>query len=147
MANPSALETLIDLTTQQSHEAAKRLGQAVWRQQEAQEKFDLLHSYRQEYADRLQQQMQQGLSAEGYGNFNRFLQGLDRALAQQTMQLEQSRRSVESARAVWQHHERKRLSYGTLVQREQLATLRQALRQEQKQTDELAARPRHSPAR
>jgi len=146
MGNPSALETLIDLTTQQSNEAAKLLGQVVRHQQEAQERFDLLQSYRQEYADRLQQRMTQGLSPESYGNFSRFLQGLDRALAQQSMVLEQSRRNVESARASWQQHERKRLSYGTLVQREQLAAQRLAVRQEQKQTDELAARrrPTHS---
>lgn len=142
MANPSVIETLIELTSQQSEEAAKRLGHATRNSEQAQEKLDLLLQYRQEYADRLQQQMSQGLNMAGYANFQSFIHGLERAIAQQTVALQQTRRQVEQERTSWQQHERKRLSYGTLVQRAQQEALRKASRYEQKQTDEQASRRR-----
>lgn len=142
MANPSVIETLIELTTQQSEEAAKRLGQATRQSEQAQEKLDLLQQYRQEYVDQLQTQMSNGLSVAGHANFLRFIQGLDRAISQQDAAVLQSKYLVERERDSWREHERKRLSYGTLVQRAQQQALRQANRQDQKQTDERAARRR-----
>ena len=142
MANPSVIETLIELTTQQSEEAAKRLGQATRQSEQAQEKLDLLQQYRQEYVDQLQAQMSNGLSVAGHANFLRFIQGLDRAISQQDAAVLQSKYLVERERDSWREHERKRLSYGTLVQRAQQEALLRANRQDQKQTDERAARRR-----
>ena len=143
MANPSVIETLIELTTKQSEEAAKRLGEATRQSEQAQEKLDLLQQYRQEYIDQLQRQMCIGLSVAGHANFRRFIQGIERAIAQQDAAVRQSRHLVECERNSWQEQERKRLSYGTLVVRKQQQAQRLANRQDQKQTDERAAR-RHS---
>ncbi len=142
MANPSVIQTLVEITTKQSKEAAKRLGQATRQSEQAQEKLDLLQQYRQEYLDQLQTQMCVGLSVSGHANFRRFIQGIDRAIAQQDAAVRQSRHLVECERNSWQEQERKRLSYGTLVQRTQQQAQRLANRQDQKQTDERAARRR-----
>ena len=143
MAKPSVIETLIELTMQQSEEAAKRLGQATRQSEQAQEKLDLLRQYRQEYVEQLQAQLSQGINVAGHANFLRFIQGLDRAILQQDAAVLQSQRVVERERESWREHERKRLSYGTLVQRAEQEALRRANRLDQKQTDERAAR-RHS---
>ena len=142
MANPSVIETLIELTMQQSEEAAKRLGQATRQSEQAQEKLDLLRQYRQEYVEQLQAQLSQGLNVAGHANFLRFIQGLDRAILQQDAAVLQSQRLVERERESWREHERKRLSYGTLVQRARQDALHRANRQDQKQIDERAPRRR-----
>ena len=142
MAHPSVIETLVDLSTQQSEEAAKRLGQALRLSEQAQEKLSLLHSYREEYLVQLQQRLGQGMTAAAHLNFLKFIQNLDRAVDQQAQSVAASRQAVENERGQWQQCERKRLSYDTLSRRAQQERLHKENRREQKQTDEQAARRR-----
>lgn len=142
MPQHNVLDTLIGLTSKESEAAAKRLAQALRKQQESQQKLDLLQGYRQEYVTQLQTQMSRGLTMAGYRNFNRFIEGLDRAIAQQSVTHQQTDLQVENERKIWQQHEQKRLSYSTLVDRAQRQAQHKANRLEQKQTDEQAARRR-----
>jgi flagellar protein FliJ len=142
MPTHSVLHTLIGLTSKDAEDAAKRLAQALRKQKESQQKLDLLHSYRQEYVTQLETQMSRGLTMAGYRNFNRFIEGLERAIAQQNQTHQQTTLQVENERKIWQQHEQKRLSYNTLVERAQRQAQHKTNRLEQKQTDEQAARRR-----
>jgi len=142
MAHSSVIETLIDLSRQQSEEAAKRLGQAVQLSEQAKEKLDLLTSYREEYVSQLHHKMRQGVTIADHLNFQRFIQNLDRAVEQQRQAWTISQQAVEVERNEWQLCERKKLSYGTLARRAEEVAQRKENRLEQKRTDEQAARCR-----
>lgn len=140
MAQISALDTLIELASKQTDEAAKRLGRAIRAGQDAQQKLQLLLQYRDDYVAKLQARAASGLSAAGYRNFQFFLGKLDDAIDGQQKVIHDLQRRENNERNAWQTSERKRMSYDTLAGRAmQAEQLRQA-RREQKQTDEFAAR-------
>lgn len=140
MATSSALETLIELASQQTDEAAKRLGRAIRTGEEAEQKLQLLLQYRDDYMNRFQSSLQSGLSAAGYRNFQLFLDKLDEAIKGQQRIVQDAQRRVTRERGAWQDSERKRMSYDTLATRAQKAHDLKEARRDQKQTDEFAAR-------
>ena len=140
MANRSALETLIELATTETEEAAKRLGLAIKAAADTESKLQLLQGYREEYAARFQANLASGLSALGYRNFQLFMDKLDTAVASQENVVIEARKRVEERRKAWQAGEKKRMSYGTLVTRAQQEEQRRDSKRDQKAMDEHAAR-------
>lgn len=140
MAIPSALDTLIELATQQTDEAAKRLGRAIRNGEDAQQKLQLLLQYREDYLARFQTTLQAGLTTASYRNYQHFIDKLDDAIAGQQKVVQDAQRRVTRERGAWQESERTRMSYDTLATRaEKVRQLKEA-RRDQKQTDEYAAR-------
>lgn len=140
MAQLSALDTLIELATKQSDDAAKRLGRAVRAEQDAEQKLQMLMQYRDEYAARFQASMAAGLSIAGYRNFQLFMDKLEQAIAGQQQLVRNAKGRVSNERGSWQDSERKRISYDTLATRALTTQELKQSKREQKQTDELAAR-------
>jgi flagellar FliJ protein len=140
MATSSALDTLIDLATKDTDEAAKRLGQAVRACDETEQKLALLVQYRDDYAARFQQNLTTGLTAAGYRNYQLFLDKLEQAIVGQQQAVRDAQQRIAREKAAWQASERKRMSYGTLATRAQKAQLHKENKRDQKQTDEHAAR-------
>jgi flagellar FliJ protein len=140
MANPSALETLIELATTETTEAAKRLGMAIKAAADTEAKLTLLMDYRAEYAARFQASMAAGLTALGYRNFQLFMDKLDTAIAGQQRVVDEAGKRVVERRTAWQAGEKKRMSYGTLANRAQQEALQKANKRDQKAMDEHAAR-------
>src|SRR4030065_766712 len=83
MANPSALDTLIDLANKETDEAAKLLGATLHAGGGADQKLDLLMQYRDDYAARCQSNLATGISTTHFNNFQVFMQKLDHAIAGQ----------------------------------------------------------------
>jgi len=141
MATQSALDTLIDLATKETDEAAKRLGRAIRTGDEAEQKLQLLLQYRNDYLDRFQASLQAGsLNAAAYRNYQLFLDKLDEAIKGQQRIVQDTQKRVGKERGAWQESERKRISYDTLAERALQARELKEARREQKQTDEFAAR-------
>lgn len=140
MAHHSALDTLIELAVIETEEAAKRLGLAIKAATETQSKLTLLEDYRTEYAARFQASMAVGLTAMGYRNFQLFMGKLDTAVASQQQVVSEAGKRVEERRVAWQNGERKRMSYGTLVNRAQQEAQKKESKRDQKAMDEHAAR-------
>lgn len=140
MATSSAIHTLIELATQETDDAAKRLGRAVRAAEETEQKLALLLQYREDYAARFQASMAAGLSATGYRNFQLFIDKLDSAIAGQQEVVRAAQFRVTQERSAWQASERKRMSYGTLATRAQQEQQKQEAKRDQKQSDEHAAR-------
>ena len=145
MASGSALQTLTDLSTRQSTEAATRLGLANAAHAEAIQKLQLLLDYRQTYAQRLQQDMRNGLQMLNYHNYQHFLSALDKAVEQQQQAVQRQLHQVEQQRQAWQHCERKRLAFATLNTRTHNRKLIQEQKREQKLNDEFAGRQQERP--
>lgn len=140
MANRSALDTLIELATTETEDAAKRLGLAVKAAAETQAKLTLLQDYRAEYAARFQSSMATGLTAMGYRNFQLFMDKLDIAVASQQHVVTEAGKRVEERRLAWQAGERKRMSYSTLAKRARQEEQERQAKRDQKAMDEHAAR-------
>ncbi|MBC7502526.1 MAG: flagellar export protein FliJ [Herminiimonas sp.] len=140
MAHPSALETLIELATTATDEAAKRLGRATRAAEEARGKLVMLQQYNEDYAARFQASMKVGLTPMGYRNFQSFMDKLDTAIAGQQKVVNDADQRILTERSAWQESERKRISYDTLVTRARNAEQLKETKRDQKATDEQAAR-------
>ena len=140
MANPSALETLIELAQRDSDDAAKRLGAALKAVDEAQQKLQMLLGYRDDYANRLDQAQMNGITPFAYANFVAFVGKLDNAINGQQEVLKHAKYKSDLEKATWQESERKRLSYRTLNDRAAAEALKLENKRDQKMMDDHAAR-------
>lgn len=140
MATNSALETLIELATNQTDEAAKRLGRAIRACDDTEQKLALLLQYREDYDTRFKAGMAQGITAAGYRNFQLFMDKLDKAIAGQQQIVNDAKRRIQEERLLWQSSERKRMSFDTLATRAQQTEVRKENKRDQKLMDEHATR-------
>lgn len=140
MANPSALETLIELAQRDSDDAAKRLGAALKGVEEAEQKLQMLLGYRDDYANRLDQAQMAGITPFAYANFVAFVGKLDNAINGQQEVLKHAKYKSELEKTTWQESERKRLSYRTLNDRAAALALKIENKRDQKMMDDHAAR-------
>jgi flagellar FliJ protein len=140
MSKISALDTLIDLATTATDEAAKRLGLAIRAGDEAQNKLNMLLQYREDYAARFQSTLSAGMSPADYRNFQLFMQKLDTAIAGQEQIVATTQRRITQEQAAWRENERKRISFDTLATRAEKEVLRKEDKRLQKAMDEHAAR-------
>jgi flagellar FliJ protein len=140
MATTSALETLIDLVQRASDDCARRLGIARKALEEAQQKLQMLHGYRDEYAQRLESAQMAGITPLAYHNFVAFVAKLDTAIAGQRDVLRHAEARVTMEQKAWQESERKRLSYRTLTERAAAQALKVENKRDQKLMDDHAAR-------
>lgn len=148
MVTPSTFSTLIELATQESDEAAKRLAAALRAHEEAKQKLDLLLGYQKDYAERCQASLAQGMSATQFANYRAFMQKLDQAIAGQDKIVVDALARVDQARAAWCAAEQKKLSYSTLNDRALKEQAHREAVREQKQNDEFANRrspPKRTP--
>lgn len=140
MAQISALDTLIELATGETDEAAKRLGLAIRGAQDAEQKLAMLLQYRDDYCDRFRLGLSAGISATAYRNFQLFLDKLDTAIDGQQRIVLDAKTRINTERSAWQVCEHKRVSYDTLAVRAERENQRREGRREQKQMDEYANR-------
>src|SRR4030065_1365521 len=140
MANPSALDTLIDLANKETDEAAKLLGATLHAGEEADQKLDLLMQYRDDYAARCQSNLATGISTTHFNNFQAFMQKLDHAIAGQQKVVSDAKQRIAQARAAWQACEQKKMTFVTLDDRASKESARRQLWLDQKQNDEHADR-------
>lgn len=140
MSKISALDTLIDLATTATDEAAKQLGLAIRAGTEAQNKLNMLLQYREDYAARFQSSLSSGMSPADYRNFQLFMQKLDTAITGQEQVLAAAQRRIAQEQAAWRESERKRISFGTLASRAEKEIVRKEDKRLQKAMDEHAAR-------
>jgi flagellar protein FliJ len=140
MSKFSALDTLIDLATTATDDAAKRLGLAIRAGDEAQNKLAMLRQYREDYASRFQSSLSAGMSPADYRNFQLFMQKLDTAIAGQEQVLAAAQRRIAQEQTAWRDSERKRISYDTLATRAEKEVLCKEEKRNQKAMDEHAMR-------
>lgn len=140
MANPAAINTLVELASREVDAASEQLGSALAAGEEAEQKLNMLLQYRSDYASRCQANLETGLSAAAYSNFCSFMQKLDHAINGQQEIVRESKQRIEQAYAAWVSSEQKKMSFGTLANRVQNEALRKESRRDQKLSDEHAAR-------
>ena len=139
MAKTPALNVLIEVTNEALDEAAKSMQKAADERNKAQEQLEMLHSYRLDYAQRLLESAEGGLTASNYLNFRRFLATLDDAISQQNNIVAQSESRLEAGRQQWYAEKRRLSAYEALHSRQLQQHARREARREQRASDEIAA--------
>ncbi|TAH51549.1 MAG: flagellar export protein FliJ [Betaproteobacteria bacterium] len=134
------LQPLLDLAQTRTDEAARKLGELIASERTVEEKLKLLEDYRQEYHDRFMQAVREGIGPDAWRNFSAFINRLDDAIAAQRKVVEQSRQQTAQGQQFWLTQRNRLKAFDTLSQRHQASVARSEAKQEQKLTDEHAAR-------
>ena len=140
MANPASIETLLELANREADEASERLGAALRAATEADDKFNMLVQYRNDYAERCQANLENGLSSSTYSNYRSFMLKLDQAISGQLEVVRSCRKRSDDAHAFLMACEQKKMSYGKLASRAHAEVQRKEARRDQKLNDEHASR-------
>ena len=131
----------MELSRKARDQAAVVLAQDRHKQQQIEQQLEVLRTYRQDYALQLQALLSSGISTAQLSNYQRFLTQLDETIAQAGASIEQQARRVDVSRRNWQREQRQLTSFDALASRRAAQALHQALRQEQKMSDEFGNRP------
>jgi flagellar protein FliJ len=134
------LQPLLDLAQTRTDEAARRLGELVAAERDLEQKLKLLEDYRHEYNERFAQAARDGLSPDAWRNYSAFIGRLDDAIGAQRKIVQQSKNRTADGQQAWLQQRNKLKAFDTLAHRHQTLIARDELRQEQKASDEHAAR-------
>ncbi|MBV6273185.1 flagellar export protein FliJ [Alcaligenaceae bacterium CGII-47] len=139
MADHLPLSMLIELAQGKLDEAGRALSEAIAQQRHAKSQLDTLDTYRADYAVRLQQATEGGVSASNYHNFRRFIATLDDAISQQNRILAQIDTKIQIGQQHWYVEKRRLNSYETLKSRQDQQMRYRETRREQRASDEISA--------
>ena len=136
----ASLHTLVDLSQNNVDDAARHLQELRTQREAAQSQLEMLQTYRQDYAQRLLDVGQTGVTMANYHNFRRFIVTLDQAISQQNSVIQSLEEQMEQGRQVWYGHQQRLKAYETLIDRRLQTQQVQQQRREQRNSDEIAAR-------
>ena len=140
MTEPFRLQPLLDLATNRLDEAARILGALLSGEQECQRKLAALEEYRTAYQRRFREAASQGIGPDAWRNFSAFLHRIDAAIAAQRAAVEQSHQAVADGQQDWLAQRNKVKAFDALSQRHQAAQTRREQRDEQRRSDDHAAK-------
>lgn len=134
------LQPLLDLSNLRLDEATRQLGKLIAGEQEASQRLELLVQYRDEYQTRFIAAAGNGLGPDAWRNYQHFLGRLDQAIDQARTMVTASKQRTAAGQKNWLDKRGKVRAFDTLAQRHQTRVAYSEARQEQKQSDEHAAR-------
>lgn len=140
MSESFPLQPLLDLANNRMDEAARKLGELIASEHAVEEKLALLVDYRKEYHARFVEAVRNGIGPDAWRNFSAFLGKLDDAIAQQEKAVSVSRQGTEKGQQAWVDQRNKVKAFDTLSHRHQSLQARKEAKQEQRLTDEHAAK-------
>ncbi|MCK6411293.1 MAG: flagellar export protein FliJ [Azonexus sp.] len=140
MANPFSLQPLLEIMQERSDEATRRLGQLIAAEQNQKNRLQLLENYRAEYAQKMNDAVQAGISPLLLNNYREFLGRIDEALAQQRETLARSENDTRNGQEQWRQQNRQLKAIDTLAQRHDARERHAEGRRDQKTQDEFSAR-------
>lgn len=138
--NLSALLILLERAEIERDEALQALQQARARADAARLQANQLNDYRQEYQQRWTQQFAQRTTVDILGCYQTFGSRLDQAITSQGNVASHAETHLTKAQELLRERELRVASVRKLIERRRQEQLRSQMRQEQKATDEQAAR-------
>jgi flagellar FliJ protein len=127
------LQPAADQAKQRSEDAVLRLAEQQQRLAKAERQLAELRGYRQDYAA---PPSAGGLTATALMNRQQFVERIDRAIAQQTLEIERQRRLLEQARASWRDAHAREAALDNVIDRYREQERKAEERHEQNQVDE-----------
>ncbi len=143
-AQSASLLVLLETAERARDEALAELERARQMAEAARRQAQSLTDWRRDYQSRWQAQFRQVGGMEIMRCYQDFMLRLGDAVSDQDVKVAQARALEERCQANLLEHERKVAAIAQLLERRQLEWQRQQARQEQKATDEQAARLRHA---
>ncbi|MDT0500503.1 MULTISPECIES: flagellar export protein FliJ [unclassified Halomonas] len=140
------LDTLIELARDSRDQAGQALAGEQRNAKQVADQLAALTDYRQEYADKLNAAMRDGIDPATMRNYQQFLASLDDALARARHAMQTQQQRIDHTRQRWQQEQRRLSSYDTLTERRAKEQQRMAQRREQRVSDDLVnSRLAHRP--
>lgn len=133
----TSLDTLVELAREARDQAGQTLAGEQRTASQVGQQLDSLHRYRQEYADKLNAAMRDGIDPATMRNYQQFLASLDDALVRARQALAAQQQRVERTRQHWQQQQQRLSSYDTLAERREAVRRRDEQRREQHVSDDL----------
>ncbi len=143
MTRAFPLQSLLDLSQLRLDEAGRKLGELIAGEQEASKRHSLLVEYREEYRTRFVLAARDGLRPGAWQNYTSFLARLDEAIGQADAAMTQTKQRTVAGQQEWVVKRGRVRAFDTLADRHRSKVAYQDQRQEQKASDEQAAR-RHA---
>ncbi|MBS1140995.1 MAG: Flagellar FliJ [Proteobacteria bacterium] len=140
MPQPFTLQPLLDLMQTRTDEATRQLGQLIAAEQNQRSRLQMLEQYREEYAQRLREATQQGITRMILRNYQDFLARIDEAVNQQKIAVENSERGTKAGKENWQAQNKQLKAIDTLSQRHDARERYRENKQDQKLQDEFSTR-------
>jgi flagellar FliJ protein len=134
------LESLQELSTLRLDQATRQLGQLIAGEQQDSQRLELLVQYRNEYHALFLDAAGKGLDPRSWQNYQKFLAKLDEAVEQARAMAITAKQRTAVGQKNWLDKRGKVKAFDTLAQRFRARVAYEESRQEQKQTDEHAAR-------
>jgi flagellar FliJ protein len=134
------LQPLLDLSQLRLDEAARRLGELISGEQQAEDRLQMLVQYRAEYHTRFLEAAKGGLGRETWHNFQSFFGRLDAAIDNAAAMVEASKQRTSEGKVEWIAKRGRVKAFDTLAQRHQSRIDYAELKREQKALDEHSSR-------
>ena len=139
MSASSQLAMLSDLARDARDQAGQLLAGERQSERQVSAQLESLNRYRLEYAERLQQDMREGIDPASMQNYQQFLASLDAALQRARQALDAQQQRVQQSQQHWQQEQKRLSAFDTLVSRRDAERQRQEARRDQRISDEMAA--------
>ena len=140
MVQPFSLQPLLDLMQTRTDEATRTLGKLIAAEQSQRSRLQMLEQYREEYAQRLRENIAQGITRLVMLNYQDFLARIDEAIEQQRQAVRTSEQSTRAGQEHWQQQNKQLKAIDTLSQRHDARERYRENKQEQKLQDEFSTR-------
>ena len=140
MAQPFSLQPLLELMQTRTDEATRTLGKLIAAEQSQRSRLQMLEQYREEYAQRLRENIAQGITRLVMLNYQDFLARIDEAIEQQRQAVLNSEQSTRAGQEHWKQQNKQLKAIDTLSQRHDARERYRENKQEQKLQDEFSTR-------
>ena len=140
MGQPFSLQPLLDLMQTRTDEATRTLGKLIAAEQSQRSRLQMLEQYREEYAQRLRENIAQGITRLVMLKYQDFLARIDEAIEQQRQAVRTSEQSTRAGQEHWQRQNKQLKAIDTLSQRHDARERYRENKQEQKLQDEFSTR-------
>ncbi|TQI81075.1 flagellar FliJ protein [Serratia fonticola] len=140
MKPQSPLIILRNLAQDAVEQAAQQLGQLRQAQQAAEQQLSMLLNYQDEYRQKLNSTLCEGMGSASWQNYQQFIGTLEQAISQHRQQLLQCGEKVDRAVKLWQDKQQRLNAFETLNTRARSAEQVLENKRDQKLMDEFAQR-------
>lgn len=134
------LQTLLELMQSRTDEATRKLGQLISTEQSQRSRLDMLEQYREEYAQRLRNATNEGITRLILRNYQEFLARIDEAIEQQRLTVESAQLSTKTGQNQWAAQNKQLKAIDTLSVRHDARERYRENKLEQKLMDEFSSR-------
>lgn len=140
MSPSKRMQPVAQMARKRADEAAHDVAEYQRKLEDMQAKLDELVSYRDDYAHGLREKGRTGINAAQVSDYNLFMVRLNKAVEQQQVVLENTRKGLEASKQNWLDKQQRARALDTVMSRYERHERHKQSRREQQENDEHARR-------